>query len=41
MWYVPQHKRSFLRKHALDFGMAIGFLAFFSLPLLVWMLGLA
>lgn len=41
MWHVSEHKRSWFKKHSLDIGTAIGLLTFFSLPLIVWMLGLA
>ena len=41
MWYRAEHKRSFLKKHALDIGTAVGMLTFFALPLLIWSLGLA
>lgn len=41
MWYVPQHKRSFWKKHSTDIGATIGIGIFFALPVIIWMLGLA
>lgn len=43
MWYYykAEHKRSWWKKHALDIGTAVGMMIFFSLPLLIWSLGLA
>ena len=41
MWYVPRHKRSWWKQHALDIGTAIGLIAFFGTPVWIWMLGLA